>query len=317
MKNLKIAVLGGGTGLSSLLSGLKNYTNNITAIVTMADDGGSSGRLRRELGVLPPGDIRNCLVALADNGALLSKLFQYRFSAGDGLAGHSFGNLFLTAMSDLSGSFDKGIIESSKVLAIHGEVLPVTLANVNLSARLKNGKLIRGQNAISNTDQPIDKIMLIPMSRPPAGPKVLNAIKEAKVIVLGPGSLYTSVIPNLLVRGVKEAVVSSSAIKIYVCNIMTQAGETNNYPVSEHIKAIVNHGGKKIIDYVVANNGTVLQSLAKRYAYQNSYPVVIDTKQIDKLGIKLVTKNLISAKIFARHQPDKLAKTILEVARYL
>ncbi|MEG3978690.1 YvcK family protein, partial [Microcoleus sp. herbarium8] len=246
----KIVAIGGGTGLSNLLRGLKEYSAKITAIVTVADDGGSSGRLRREIGVLPPGDIRNCLAALADEEKLLTELFQYRFQAGDGLVGHSFGNLFLTAMSDIAGDLEQAIAASSKVLAVRGEVLPATLSDVSLWAELADGRIIQGESSITEANGKIVKIGCIP-ANPPALPKVAIALREADFIIIGPGSLYTSVIPNLLVPEIAEAIARSEVPRIYVCNIMTQPGETDGYSVADHIRAIDRACGRPLFDAVV------------------------------------------------------------------
>lgn len=233
----KIVAMGGGTGLSTLLRGLKEYSSNITAIVTVADDGGSSGRLRREIGGIAPGDIRNCLAALADEETLITELFQYRFRSGDGLAGHSFGNLFLSAMSEITASWEEAIAASSQVLAVRGQVLPATLSDVKLWAELEDGRRIIGESKISEAGGKILRIGCTP-SRPPALPSVLRAIEEADFIIFGPGSLYTSIIPNLLVPDIVAAIDRSSAPKVYVCNIMSQSGETYGFKVSDHIKAL-------------------------------------------------------------------------------
>jgi uncharacterized cofD-like protein len=255
----KIVAIGGGTGLSTLLRGLKTYSANITAIVTVADDGGSSGRLRREIGVLPPGDIRNCLAALASEEKLLTELFQYRFSAGDGLTGHSFGNLFLTAMSEITGDLEQAIAASSDVLAVRGKVLPATLSDVRLWADLADGRSIEGESNITKAGGSIIKIGCTP-ANPPALPRVIQAIKEADYIIIGPGSLYTSVIPNLLVPEIAEAIASRCrggetppVPCIYVCNIMTQPGETQGYSVSDHIRAIDAVCGQRLFSAVLVH----------------------------------------------------------------
>lgn len=309
MKNLKITALGGGSGLSTLLRGLKKYNDDITAVVNVADDGGSSGKLRNELGVLPPGDIRNCLVALSEEESLMSKLFQYRFPSKGSLAGHSFGNLFLTAMSAISGGFDNAIANSGEVLAIRGKVLPVTLSSVTIEAELESGKKIQGESKISKTKGKIQKISLLPFS-PPATPSVLKEIEQSDVIIFGPGSLYTSIIVNFLVDGVVEAIKNSNAYKIYVCNIMTQPGETRDYSLSDHIKAIEQHSYKKIIDCVVVNKGKIPQKLKKRYKKHGSYQVVLD-----RVTVKTVKTNLFSDEIYARHDSKKLAKTIEKILK--
>jgi len=309
MQNLKIVAIGGGTGLSTLLRGLKKYNNNITAIVTVADDGGSSGRLRKELGVLPPGDIRSCLVSMSEEESLMARLFQYRFKSKGSLSGHSFGNLFLTAMSDISGSFDNAIRKSAEVLAIRGRVLPVTLSDVCIEAQLENGAVIRGESSIPKAGGKIKQISLVP-NMPPAAPEVLDSLKKADVIIFGPGSLYTSIIVNLCVAGISEAVKASNAYKIYVSNIMTQPGETDGYKLSDHIKAIEKHSYKGIIDCAIANSGAILGHIAKRYEKSGASQVLID-----KTDVKTVKSKLYLDEFYARHDSSKLAKTIINVLR--
>ncbi|NJO53055.1 MAG: YvcK family protein, partial [Leptolyngbyaceae cyanobacterium RM2_2_4] len=260
----RIVVLGGGTGLSNLLRGLKIYSANITAIVTVADDGGSSGRLRREIGVLPPGDIRNCLAALADEEKLLTELFQYRFQAGDGLTGHSFGNLFLTVMSEVTGDLERAIAASSKVLAVRGQVLPATLSDMRLWAELSDGRRIEGESHITEAQGKIVKIGCTPPN-PPALPKALQAIREADYIIMGPGSLYTSIIPNLLVPEIAEAIAQRQVPRVYVCNIMTEVGETQGYTVSDHIRTIDAAAGHQLFDAVVVQKKTPSAQSLIRY----------------------------------------------------
>ncbi|MCZ8162275.1 MAG: YvcK family protein, partial [Microcystis sp. LE19-196.1B] len=247
----KIVAIGGGTGLSTLLRGLKQYSSNITAIVTVADDGGSSGRLRREMGILPPGDIRNCIAALADEEKLLTELFQYRFHAGDGLSGHSFGNLFISAMTEITGDLEQAIDASAKVLAIRGKVLPATLTDVSLWAKLADGRIIEGESKITEAMGQIRQIGCHPAD-PVALPAALAAIKEADYIIIGPGSLYTSIIPNLLVPAIRQALAQVTVPRVYVCNIMTQPGETDNYSVADHLRAIEGVCEERIIDAVLA-----------------------------------------------------------------
>lgn len=306
----KIVVIGGGTGLSVLLRGLKKYTSNLTAIVTVADDGGSSGRLRGELGILPPGDIRNCLVALADKEPLMEELLQYRFSNG-GLAGHSMGNLLLAALADITGRFDLAVRNLSKVLAIRGQVLPATLSDVTLYAELTDGRVVKGESKIPLANGVIKRVYLKP-SRclPLAG--ALAAIAEADAIVLGPGSLYTSIIPNLLVKGIPEALARAQATKIYVCNVMTQPGETVGYTASAHLQAIINHTGK-LLDYVILNNGEILPRLLFRYRHEGAEPVKADISEIKRLGVKVVSRDFIYKTDVVRHHPDRLAGAILEL----
>jgi len=306
----KIVAVGGGTGLSVLLSGLKEFTSNITAIVTVTDDGGSSGRLRQEFDILPPGDIRNCLVALADAPALMRDLFQFRFDTNSALSGHSFGNLFITVMTRLTGDFGVAIKETSKVLALKGQVIPSTLDNVRLVAENKDGTITEGEENIPKSHKPINKISLKP-SRPQASPEAIKALEEADIIILGPGSLYTSIIPNLLMKEITDAIVSSEAIKVYVCNIMTQPGETDGFRVSDHIKILINHSSSRIFDYCVVNTGEIPVQMLKRYAKEDSYPVVNDTQNIEGMGYRVIEDEVVISDDLIRHDPAKLAKIIL------
>lgn len=309
----RIVVIGGGTGLSTLLRGLKEYSANITAIVTVADDGGSSGRLRREIGVLPPGDIRNCLAALADEEKLLTELFQYRFKAGDGLVGHSFGNLFLTAMSEVTGDLEQAVAASSRVLAVRGEVLPATLSDVRLWAELKDGRRIEGESNITEAAGAIARIGCSP-SNPPALPKALKAIREADYIIIGPGSLYTSIIPNLLVPEICDAIAETEVPRIYVCNIMTQEGETQGYSVGDHIRAIDRACGQPLFDAVLVHKKTPSAKALIRYAQENSNPVPLDRDVIAQLGRRIVLANVMDEDEqtgLVRHNPQALAKVLL------
>ncbi|MDD3654540.1 MAG: YvcK family protein [Desulfotomaculaceae bacterium] len=306
----KIVVIGGGTGLSVLLRGLKKYTSNLTAIVSVADDGGSSGRLRGDLGILPPGDIRNCLVALADKEPLMEELLQYRFPSGE-LAGHCLGNLLLAALTSVTGGFDQAVRGIGKVLAIRGQVLPVTLANITLCAELNNGTLVQGQSNITKSPGQIKKVFIKPNRCLPL-PEALTAIQEADAIILGPGSLYTSIIPNLLVKGIPEELTRSSAIKIYVCNVMTQPGETDGYTGSEHIQAITDHAGK-FLDYALFNIGQVPLKLRTRYRQEGASPVLVDLVEIERLGIRAVYADLIHKSVVVRHHPDELARAIMRL----
>lgn len=308
----KIVAIGGGTGMPNVLRGLKQYTSNLSAIVTVADDGGSSGRLRKDYKVLPPGDIRNCIVALADEETLLGKLFQYRFEKKGDLAGHSFGNLFLTALTQIIGDLPKAINESSKVLAVSGKVYPVTLDNIVLKAKLKGGRKITGESNIPKAEGEIERIYISPAKCKPY-PATITAIKSADIITFGPGSLFTSVIPNLLVSGIVEAIKRSKALKVYICNIMTQSGETTNFRVSDHIKAIFNHTGTKIIDCVIANNKLPDIKILKKYEKENSYPVEIDKHEIARLGVKLFEGQLFKPGKYIRHDPELLAKMIMKL----
>ena len=291
-KGPKIVAIGGGTGLSMLLKGIKNITNNITAVVTVGDDGGSSGRLREELGILPPGDIRNCIAALADDEDLVTKLFQYRFKTGEGLKGHSFGNLFLTALCSITGDMVRAVKESSNVLSIRGRVLPSTLDNMKLAAEMEDGRIIHGESAIPEAGGKIKRLFTEP-AECKALPEVIEAIKNADLIIMGPGSLYTSVIPNLLIKEIAESVAEAKAKKIYVCNIMTQKGETDNYSVASHVNALIAHAGSsEILDAVLVNN-VLPKELSPTYAKYGSYPVVLDMENITPIGVKVVTGNLL------------------------
>lgn len=306
----KLVVIGGGTGLSVLLRGLKKYTCNIMAIVSVADDGGSSGRLRDDLGILPPGDIRNCLVALADKESLMEEIFQYRFPVGE-LAGHSLGNLLIAATNDLAGGFNQAIRVMSKVLAVRGKVLPATLENVSLGAEYSDGNIVFGESNIPKYGKPIKRIFLEPSNCKPMA-EALAAIAEADAIILGPGSLYTSVLPTLMVSGFAQAIEDSSAIKIYVCNVMTQDGETEGYTASQHIKAILDHVGR-VIDYALINREDIPRIVQKRYAKEHSSPVINDLKEIEKEGIIPVVDNLLAEGNVVRHDPDILANRIFKL----
>ncbi|MCM8779046.1 MAG: YvcK family protein [Candidatus Omnitrophica bacterium] len=311
-KGPRITAIGGGTGLSVLLQGLKEYTSNITAIVTVADDGGSSGRIREEFDLLPPGDIRNCLVALADAEPLMRELFQFRFEENSELRGHNFGNLFITALSKITGDFEKAIKESSKVLAIRGQVVPSTLHKIKLIAEHTDGTKTIGESKIPNRGVPIRKLYLNPSECNPTE-EALEAIYEAEAIILGPGSLYTSVLPNLLVKGVTEAILRAKAIKIYVCNVMTQSGETDNYTASDHVRTITEHTHPRIIDYCVVNTAPVPFFLQEKYKEENAYPVINDSSKIREWGYKVIEDDVISTTNFVRHSPEKLARCIIDL----
>jgi uncharacterized cofD-like protein len=306
----KIVAIGGGTGLSVLLNGLKEYTSNITAIVTVADDVGSSGRLRQQFDILPPGDIRNCLVALADASALMRDLFQFRFEEGSELAGHSFGNLFITAMTRLTGDFEKAVKETSKVLALRGQVVPSTLNNVLLAAQYQDGSITEGEEKIPQAHKPIRKVFLKP-AQPQATPEAIKAIEEAQIIVLGPGSLYTSILPNLLIKEITDTIVASGAIKVYVCNVMTQPGETDGYTASDHARAIINQAHPKVFDYCLVNMGEIPKEILKRYAAEKSYPVASDSEKIKNMGYRLIEDDIVLTDGFIRHDPLKLTKIIV------
>ena len=310
-KGAKIVAIGGGTGLSMLLRGIKKYTNNITAIVTVGDDGGSSGRLREEMGILPPGDIRHCITALADDEDLVNKLFKYRFKNGEGLEGHSFGNLFLTALYDITGDMVSAVRASSRVLSIRGRVLPATLDDMKLVAEMEDGRIVHGESTIPEAHGRIKRLFTEPANCK-ALEDVIQALRNAELIILGPGSLYTSVIPNLLVKQISEEIIKSKARKIYVCNIMTQPGETDNYTVSDHLKALIQHSGSnKIVDAVLVND-YLPEKLADIYQKSGSYPVKLDTQEVKKLGIKIVAKKLIqdSKEGLVRHSSNRVARAV-------
>ncbi|NJK41121.1 MAG: YvcK family protein [Acaryochloridaceae cyanobacterium SU_2_1] len=309
----KIVVVGGGTGLSTLLRGLKTYSANITAIVTVADDGGSSGRLRREIGGLPPGDIRSCIAALANQEKLITALFQYRFKAGDGLVGHSFGNLFLTAMSEITNGWEEAIAASSEVLAIRGQVLPATLSDVKLWADLEDGRHIEGESQITKTGGKIIRVGCTP-TRPPALPKAIRAIIDADLIILGPGSLYTSIVPNLLVPEIVEAIARRTVPRIYVCNIMSQPGETEGYAVSDHVKALDRTAGKRIFDAVLVQKKLPSSLAVARYMEENAHPIVIDRERLMRMGCRVILANVMDedpTTQYVRHSPDRLARVLL------
>jgi uncharacterized cofD-like protein len=317
---LRIVSIGGGTGLSALLQGLKHYARpdscdaDITAIVTVTDDGGSSGRLRREFDVLPPGDIRNCMVALSEDSALLSRLFQHRFEHGRGLKGHSFGNLFLMALTQVMGDFPDAIRASSEVLKIAGRIYPSTTANVTLAATLADGATVVGETRISRSQQPIQRLRLIPARAKPL-PAALSALAEADVITFGPGSLFTSVIPNLLVEGIPAAIRKSPAVKAYFVNLMWQPGETSHFTASDHIRAIHRHAGGKFLDYAVVNIRAITSAVKQRYAREDAMPVENDIDAVFKMGIKVMAGNLAHRGEKVRHDPDASAAVVMKLAQ--
>ena len=300
----RIVAIGGGTGLSVLLRGLKLHTDNLTAIVTVGDDGGSSGRLRRELGVLPPGDFRNCIVALSESEPLLADLFQYRFDQGGGLQGHSFGNLFIVAMANVTHSFEEALQESSKVLAVHGQVVPATVANLRLSALLKDGTTVHGESNIAEHGGGIDRLSIEPANAEVYGPAA-EAIRKADMVVIGPGSLYTSILPNLRVRGIVEALEESRAAKVYVCNIATQSGETDRYGVVDHLEALQRHTFPTVVDYVMANDE------APELAGISEKPVLPDDRPL--AHATLVRAALTDRQHPLRHDPELLAKALRDL----
>ena len=312
----RVAVIGGGHGLSNMLRGLKRYTENISAIVTVADDGGGSGMLRQDLGMPPPGDIRNCLEALANTEPLMSELMHYRFTEGS-LAGQSFGNLFLAALNGISPSFDTAVSRMSQVLAITGRVLPVTTADVQLEAEFENGASVIGESKIfyckKKEDCRITKVRLIP-EHPRALPEAVEAIREADMIVLGPGSLYTSIIPNLLVDGIVEAILQSDALKVYVANVMTQEGETEGYTASDHIAAIFQHSAPGLFDLCLTNSSPVPPDVAARYAQEGAEPLRYDAGRCAALGVELVSRPIATVENgYVRHQSENLARELIQL----
>ena len=325
VRGVRVVALGGGTGLSALLRGLREHVvrgsdnaptrerpiSDLTAIVTVTDDGGSSGRLRRENRMLPPGDIRNCMVALSKDEALLSRLFQYRFQAGRGLKGHNFGNLFLAALTHVTGDFAEAVRVSSRVLAIRGRIFPSTVSNVHLVATLVNGQRVRGETNISRSQLPIRKLALNPRRVRPL-PKAVEAIEQADLILMGPGSLYTSVIPNLLIPEIAQAIGRSQAPRVYVANLMTQPGETTHYSLSQHIRAIENHVGKRLINCVVANKKQVSPEVARRYRAEGAEPVQIDRANIAKMHVRLFDDNLLEEHGVIRHNSARLAGLLID-----
>lgn len=323
---LRIVSLGGGNGLSALLRGLKRYAMagegavDITAVVTVTDDGGSSGRLRREFDVLPPGDIRNCMSALCADEALLTRLFQYRFKGGRGLRGHSFGNLFLTVMTDLTGDFAQAVKLSSEVLAVAGRIYPSTDADVALEATLADGRKVSGESRISRSTAPIRKIELRPRRAKPL-PETLEAIADADLITLGPGSLFTSIIPNLLVSGIPEAIAASRAYKAFFVNLMTQPGETTHFRASDHVAALLRHAGrsrKGLVDACVVNTRPFAESVLKRYREHAAQPVETDFSALQRMGVKVVAVDLLRNRAALgkiRHDSSSAAAVAIELAQ--
>jgi uncharacterized cofD-like protein len=316
-----VVAIGGGTGLSALLEGLKKYTGpgaspelDLTAVVTVTDDGGSSGRLRREFAVLPPGDIRNCMVALSEDSALLSRLFQHRFQSGRGLKGHSFGNLFLMALTQVMGDFPEAVKASSEVLKIAGRIYPSTAANVSLEATLANGTRVSGETHISRSRQKIRSVRLNPRRARPLG-ATLTAIEEADVITFGPGSLFTSVIPNLLVEGIPAAIRRSPAVKVYFVNLMWQPGETSDFRASDHIRAIHRHAGGKLLDYAIINVRPIPSAVKKRYERESALPVDNDIDNIFKMGLKVMAGKLAQLSNKVRHDPSATAAVVVKLAQ--
>ena len=315
-KGPAIVALGGGHGLSAILRGLKLYTDDLTAIVTVADDGGGSGMLREDLGMPPPGDIRNCMEALADTESLMQRLLAYRFPDGR-LAGQAFGNLLLAALDGISDSFDQAVGRMSEVLAISGRILPVTNDSVQLEASFENGTSVRGESKISAAKKEqncrIHHVRLLP-EHTPALPAALEAIREAEVILLGPGSLYTSVIPNLLVDGVSEAIADSSALKIYICNIMTQDGETEGMTAQDHLSALLEHGGPGLVDLCLCNSDPISRELLERYSAEDAQPMEVGRREVELLGAEVVYRPMMDEDCgYARHSGIKVARAVLDL----
>jgi len=318
-----VVALGGGTGLSAVLRGLKEHVAergqrsprrpiaDLTAVVTVTDDGGSSGRLRREYRVLPPGDIRNCMVALSKDEHLLGKLFQYRFPAGRGLAGHSFGNLFLTALTNITGEFPRAVQESAQVLAIRGRIFPSTVQNVTLEAELENGQVVAGETNISRSRQRIEHVRLVPRQARPLA-EVMEAVREADLILVGPGSLYTSILPNLLVEGMTNLIAHSRATRVYIANLMTQPGETRHYSVADHVRAIYEHTGRPIFDFVLINRTPVSARSLRRYQAEGAEPVDPSFDELDRMGLRYVAADLLEQSDVVRHDRARLTQILLE-----
>ena len=322
---LNVVALGGGTGLSTILRGLKELVSrrrddaadpqhpigSLTAIVTVTDDGGSSGRLRRENRILPPGDIRNCMVALSQDEALLGRLFQYRFHAGRGLVGHNFGNLFLAALTHVTGDFAEAVRVSSKILAIRGQIFPSTVSNVSLTAELENGRRVHGETRITASRTPIKRLAMSPRGARPL-PRALEAIHEADLILMGPGSLYTSVLPNLLIPEIAHGIARSKAPRVYIANIMTQPGETSGYALADHLRAIQRHTPRRLVDWVVANRQPISSDVARRYRRSGAEQVAIDLASLQSLGYRVILDNLLEEHGVIRHNPERLARLLLE-----
>jgi len=325
---LRVVAMGGGTGLSTLLRGLKHrvrppsgfvndslhslapFISDLTAIVAVTDDGGSSGRLRRDFRMLPPGDLRNCMVALAEDEHLFSRLFCHRFRAEGELAGHSFGNLFIAALAEMTGDFAQAVKLAGEVLAIRGHILPATSANVTLVARMEDGSFVRGETRISASPQRILGLALEP-SNPPAMAETIHAIASADLITIGPGSLYTSLITNLLVDGIAEALATTNSTRIYIANLMTEANESLGLSVAEHIERIYEHAGRPIFDYAVVNTGAISSPIRERYAAEGAEPNKVDIERIEAMGIRCITGDFVAEGDLLRHAPDRVTEALL------
>ncbi|HET6380975.1 MAG TPA: gluconeogenesis factor YvcK family protein [candidate division Zixibacteria bacterium] len=304
----RIVAIGGGTGLSNLLRGLKGYSANITAIVAVADDGGSSGRLRQQLGIVPPGDIRNCIAALADAEPLMTQLMQYRFPPGSGLDDHAFGNLFIAAMTAVTGDFEEAVRESNRVLAVRGQVLPATSVPLNLGAVLASGRRLQGQVAISHAEEPISQVTIDPPDVR-ANPEALERILEADLIVIGPGSLFSSVLPNLLISDIRDALAAASGVRVYVCNVATQPGETGSFTAAQHLEALFAHVGDDLIDYALVNRNVH----ARRPEGWQGQPVALDERRLEELPVTIVEEDLVDVANAHRHDSAKLASALMRL----
>jgi len=322
-RELRVVAIGGGTGLSTVLKGLKKYVtgrqsaspciSDLCAVVTVSDDGGSSGRLRKELNMLPPGDVRNCIVALSEDEALLARLFQHRFAKGSGLEGHSFGNLFLAALTSLTSDFSEAVRLSSEILATRGHIFPATTANIELEALMQDGTRVRGETKITASKGRIRELSLVPPN-PEPHPQTLETIAQADVITIGPGSLFTSLIPNLLVRGIPPAIRESSAIKVYVCNLMTQANESLGLTAADHLRALNDHAGCQIFDYALINRTPISDDLKAKYALEGASQIVADLEAIEAMGVCPVFGDYLFEDGVARHNTDRMAKDLLDLA---
>jgi len=323
---LRVVAIGGGTGLSTLLKGLNRYVSSpterptneldqpqihdLSAVVTVSDDGGSSGRLRKELNMLPPGDIRNCIVALSEDEALLSRLFQHRFVKGSGLEGHSFGNLFLAALTSITKDFSEAVRLSPEILVTRGHIYPATTANVELEALMEDGTRVRGETKITASKVRIKELFLVPDDVEPL-PQTLEAIARADLITIGPGSLFTSLIPNLLVNGIPQAIASSSAVKVYICNLMTQANESIGRTAADHVQALNGHAQTNLFDYALLNQASISGQLKGKYALEGATQVVVDQQAIRDLGVTPVLGDYLEEREVARHATDRIAADLL------
>jgi len=327
MRPLRVVAIGGGTGLSTLLRGLRRHVSapgespdpscaisDLAAVVTVTDDGGSSGRLRQDFNMLPPGDLRNCMVALSEEEDLLSRLFTHRFKTGNGLKGHNFGNLFVAALTEITGDFAQAVQLASKILATRGRIYPATTANATLVAKIEDGSVVRGETKITASKQRIVELTLEPPNPAPL-PETLEAIERADLITVGPGSLYTSLITNLLVRGIPSALGRARGLRVYVCNLMTQANESLGLTASEHIERIYDHTRTPIFDYAVVNTGEFSAETLVRYAAEGAAPIAPDVERVEKLGVRCIVGEFASEENVVRHVASRLADTVLELAQ--